>query len=76
MADFRQGERSGLTAKPLDDRTPILRAMLNPKSIALIGVTETTTSVGRTVMENLRFSGGSRFPVNLPGVPKAELLLS
>ncbi len=61
---------------PVDDRRPILHAMLNPKSIALIGATEATTSVGRTVMENLRSSGGSRFPVNLPGVPKAELLLS
>ena len=50
--------------------------MLNPKSIALIGATEATTSVARTVMENLRSSGGSRFPVNLPGVLKAELLLS
>ena len=62
--------------RPVDDRTPILRAMLNPKSIALIGATEATTSVGRTLMENLRSSGGSRFPVNLPGVLKAELLLS
>ena len=61
---------------PVDDRRPILHAMLNPKSTALIGATEATTSVGRTVMENLRSSGGSRFPVNLPGVPKAELLLS
>jgi len=50
--------------------------MLNPKSIALIGATEATTSVGRTLMENLRSSAGSRFPVNLPGVLKAELLLS
>jgi len=50
--------------------------MLNPKSIALIGATEATTGVDRRLMENVRSSGGSRFPVNLPGVLKAELLLS
>ena len=50
--------------------------MLNPKSIAVTGATEATTSVGRTLMENLRSSGGSRFPVNLFGVLKAELPLS
>jgi acetyltransferase len=49
--------------RPVGDRRPILR-MLNPKSIALIGATETTSSVGRTLMENLRSFGGSLFPVN------------
>jgi len=51
--------------KPVGDRRPVLRAMLNPKTVALIGATEATSSVGRTLMENLRSFGGSLFPVNL-----------
>src|SRR6478736_2815113 len=47
--------------KPVGDRRPVLRAMLNPKT----GATEATSSVGRTLMENLRSFGGSLFPVNL-----------
>jgi len=50
--------------------------MLNPKSIALIGATEATAIAGRTLMQNVCSSGGSLFPVNLPSVLKAELLLS
>src|SRR5436190_20682012 len=53
-------------AHPLD-------AMLSPRSIALIGATETERSVGRTVLENLQSSGykGAIYPVN----PKRETVL-
>jgi hypothetical protein len=37
----------------------VLRAMLNPKSVALIGATEATSSAGRTLMENLRSFWGA-----------------
>jgi acetyltransferase len=47
------------------DRRPILRAMLNPGAIALIGATETPNSVGRTLMENLITSGRTVYPINL-----------
>jgi acetyltransferase len=47
------------------DRRPILRAMLNPKTIALIGATEAPNSVGRTLMENLISSGRTVYPINL-----------
>jgi acetyltransferase len=47
------------------DRRPILRAMLNPKAIALIGATEASNSVGRKLMENLISSGRTVYPVNL-----------
>src|SRR3984893_11540795 len=57
--------RTASPPKPVGDRRPVLRAMLNPKSVALIGATEATSSVGRTLMENLRSFGGSLFPVNL-----------
>ena len=50
--------------RPVGDRRPILRAMLNPKSIALIGATENDGRVGRTLMENLRSFSGHLFPVN------------
>src|ERR1700736_1244094 len=56
--------RTASPPRPVGDRIPILRAMLNPKSVALIGATEATSSVGRTLMENLRCFGGSLFPVN------------
>jgi acetyltransferase len=39
--------------------------MLEPKTVALIGATETPNSVGRTIMENLRSFGGTIYPVNL-----------
>jgi acetyltransferase len=49
----------------LIDRRPILKAMLNPKVIALVGATEVTGSVGRALMENLASFGGVVYPVNL-----------
>jgi acetyltransferase len=39
--------------------------MLNPKTIALIGATETPDSVGPTLMENLISSGQTVHPINL-----------
>lgn len=50
--------------KPVGDRTPIVRAMLNPKSVALIGATENSQSVVRTLLENLKSFTGSLYPVN------------
>ena len=47
--------------RPVGDRRPILRAMLNPKSVAVIGATENMQSVGRTLMENLRSFSGRPF---------------
>ncbi|MDR3685490.1 MAG: bifunctional acetate--CoA ligase family protein/GNAT family N-acetyltransferase [Coriobacteriia bacterium] len=42
-----------------------MRRMLDPKTIALIGATETPDTVGRTIMENLMASEGrDLFPVN------------
>src|ERR1700730_15356335 len=58
------GPRTASPPRPEADARPILRAMLNPKSVALIGATEATSSVGRTLMENLRCFSGSLFPVN------------
>ena len=48
----------------LIDRRPILKAMLNPKVVAVIGATETSDSVGRTLMENLAFFSGLVLPIN------------
>lgn len=47
-------------------RRPVLDAMFAPKSVALIGATETAGSVGRTILENLRTTdfGGPIYPVN------------
>ena len=46
------------------ERRPILRSMLDPKKIALIGATEAPNSVGRTLMENLVSSGRIVYPIN------------
>jgi acetyltransferase len=45
---------------------PALEAMFSPRSVALIGATETEGSVGRTVLENLMAQsfGGVIYPVN------------
>ena len=48
----------------LVDRRPILRAMFNPRAIALIGATEAPDSVGRTLMENLLSFGRPLYPIN------------
>jgi acetyltransferase len=38
--------------------------MLNPRSVALIGATETPNSVGQTIMQNLLSFDGTVYPVN------------
>src|SRR5512133_1371595 len=43
---------------------PNLSAMLSPRTIALIGASESPGSVGRALMENLRSFGDRVFPVN------------
>ena len=49
-----------------------MRTMLDPKTVALIGATETEGTIGRTIMENLLRSGGRDiFPVN----PHHEVVL-
>jgi acetyltransferase len=47
-------------------RTQPLDVFFNPKTVAVIGATETTNSVGRTVLWNLMTSpfGGTVYPVN------------
>jgi acetyltransferase len=50
--------------RPVGDRRPILRAMLNPKSVEVIGATENSQSVVRTLMENLKSFTGGLYPVN------------
>lgn len=46
------------------DRRPILEAMFAPKSVAVIGASETPGSVGRALMENLQSFRGRVFPLN------------
>src|SRR5271165_6381349 len=46
------------------ERRPLLRTLMDPKSIALIGATEAPNSVGRTLMENLISSGRTVYPIN------------
>jgi len=48
----------------LSDRRPILEAMFAPKSVALIGASESQGSVGRALMENLKEFRCRIFPVN------------
>src|SRR6516165_10881960 len=48
----------------LVERRPILRAILNPQAIALIGATEASGSVGRTLMQNLLSFGRPLYPIN------------
>jgi acetyltransferase len=62
------GKRTTERSKPIQtailERRPILRSMLDPKKIALIGATEAPNSVGRTLMENLVSSGRIVYPIN------------
>ena len=53
----RATQRSTSMQTALLERRPVLRSMLDPKKIALIGATEAPNSVGRTLMENLLSSG-------------------
>ena len=63
--------RAGAGGLKLIDRRPILKAMLNPKVVALIGATESPDSVGRTLMENLVSFDGVVYPID----PKRSSLL-
>ena len=60
-ATFRDAERAH---DILPGRRPILSAMLAPKSVAVIGATETPDSIGRVLMENLRAFPGGVHPVH------------
>jgi acetyltransferase len=48
----------------VSEHRPILSAMLEPKSIALIGASEKPNSVGRALLENLQSYRGRVFPIN------------
>ena len=48
----------------VSERRPILEAMFAPKSVAVIGASESPGSVGRALIENLRSFGGRVFPLN------------
>ena len=55
---------ANLVSLPLDLRRSKLETMLNPRSVALIGATETPNSVGQTIIQNLLSFGGTVFPIN------------
>jgi acetyltransferase len=57
-----QGPKTIRTA--VADRRPILKAMFNPRAVALIGASEAPKSVGRTLMENLVSPNRTVYPVN------------
>jgi acetyltransferase len=48
----------------VSEHRPILSAMFAPKSVALIGASERTASVGRALLENLESFRGRIFPIN------------
>jgi len=56
--------RAGVAGSRLIDRRPILKSILNPKVVALVGATEAPDSVGRALMENLASFGGVVYPIN------------
>lgn len=53
------------------EHLPNLEAMLSPRTITVIGASETPGSVGRALMENLQSFRGRLFPVN----PKHSVIL-
>jgi acetyltransferase len=53
----------------LSGRRPILSAMLSPKSVAVIGASEKTGSVGRALTENIQSFDGRVFLIN-PSHPR------
>ena len=48
----------------VSDRRPSLEAMFAPRSVAVIGASETSGSVGRALLENLQSFHGHVFPIN------------
>ena len=59
------------TPRAIGDRRPILGAMLNPKTVAVIGASENVNTIGRTLMGNLKSFTGGVYPVN----PKRSTIL-
>src|SRR5215469_13267401 len=57
-------QRSKTIRTAVANRRPILKAMLNPRTVALIGASEAPKSVGRTLMENLVSPNRTVYPVN------------
>jgi acetyltransferase len=56
--------RSDSIRTPFDKRRSRLETMLNPRTVALIGATETPNGVGRAIMENLLSFDGDVYPIN------------
>ena len=62
-----KGAKAPITSSPktiVTEGRPVLRTMLAPKSIAVIGASEKPSSVGRALLENLLPFHGRVFPVN------------
>jgi len=55
---------TALASCPLTSGESELRAMFAPRSVALVGATDRSGSVGRALLENLSGFGGDLFPVN------------
>src|SRR5258708_38806466 len=55
---------ANLISLPLEQRRSRLETMLNPRSVAVIGATETPNSVGQTIMQNLLSGNGIVSPIN------------
>src|SRR5258708_20804955 len=63
---------ANLISLPLEQRRSRLETMLNPRSVAVIGATETPNSVGQTIMQNLLSFNGIVYPIN----PKRQTVYS
>ena len=53
-----------MTQEKRGEEKPALATMLAPRSVAVIGATESSGSVGRAFVENLRSFSGAVYPVN------------
>ena len=53
-----------MTQEKRGEEKPALATMLAPRSVAVIGATESSGSVGRALVENLRSFSGTVYPVN------------
>ena len=75
MSNTRPSQKTPEPSHDILRRTSVhpLTSVFAPKSVALIGATETPSSVGRTILENLTAQtfGGAVYPVN----PKRETVL-
>src|SRR5580693_4209524 len=61
------------TPEPSSERRPSLEVFFRPRNVAVVGATEDPSSVGHSIMENLRLTPfpGRVYPVN----PKRENVL-